>query len=181
MLGLAADIGAIKRFAKDDNTLYLLETDSSFTPLTDGDGLTWVVMGAMKGTKIDPVIDEFIDKGDGGKRTIHEETTESIEVTTTAMQRDLQTRLLPFNVKGRFFQIAVKGNDNLGGSQEAWVFCGKVSEGFSYEIGGEAQFTGLKIVTLNNAAAVTVTLPTQIVAANTLTISANSMWSTGNF
>ena len=37
-LGLSPQTDKIKRFAKDDNTIYVKETDSSFAPLTDGDG-----------------------------------------------------------------------------------------------------------------------------------------------
>jgi hypothetical protein len=176
-LGLTAQRDMIKRFAKDDNTIYVKETDASFTPLTSGDGLVWTCLGTMKGTRIESAIDEFKDKGDGGKVTVFEETVEQFVITTTAMQRDKATRELPINVKDKFYMIAVKGQQ-LGTSVEAHALVGRISQAFAYDLGGDGQLTGLKIVTLNNAASVDVELPTEIAASTTITIPAGQMWAT---
>jgi hypothetical protein len=176
-LGLSTQRDKIKRFAKDDNTIYVKECDSTFTPLTSDDGLIWICLGTMKGTRLESSVDEFKDKGDGGKVTVFEETVEQFVITTTAMQRDLATRQLPVNVKDRFYLIAVKGQQ-LGSSVEAHALVGRISQAFSYELGGEAQLTGLKIVTLNNPAAVDVELPTEIAASTTIQIPAGQMWAT---
>lgn len=176
-IGITTQRDKIKRFAKDDNTIYVKETDSTFTPLPDGDGLVWTCLGTMKGTRLEPAIDEFKDKGDGGKVTVFEETVEQIIINTTAMQRDKATRQLPVNVKDRFYLIAVKGQQ-LGTSVEAHVLAGRISQAFAYDLGGEGQLTGLKIVTMNNATSIDVDLPTEIAASASITIPAGQMWAT---
>ncbi len=176
-LGVSSQRDKIKRFSKDDNTLYVKETDSTFTPLSTGDGMQWICLGTMKGTRLESSVDEFKDKGDGGKMTVHEETIEQYTISTTAMQRDKATRQLPLNSKDRFYLIAVKGQQ-LGTAVEAHALTGKISQSFSYELGGDAQLTGLKIVTINNPAAVTVDLPTDIAATASIVIPAGQMWAT---
>lgn len=175
-LGITASVANIKRFAKDDNTLYVKETDSAFSPLTTGDGTIWVCLGTMKGTKLDPQIDEYKDKGDGGKITVFEETIEQFVISTTAMQREKATRQLPVNVKDKYYLIAVKGQ-TVGTKQEAHLLCGRISQAFSYPIGEVGQMEGLKIVTMNNTATLTATLPTEI-GTGTITIPAGQMWAT---
>ncbi|MAT39249.1 MAG: hypothetical protein CL946_06570 [Ectothiorhodospiraceae bacterium] len=176
-LGLSPQTDKIKRFAKDDNTIYVKETDSSFAPLTDGDGTQWICIGTMKGTQLEAAIDEFKDKGDSGKVSVFEETIEQFVISTTAMQRDKNTRQLPVNVKDRFYQIAVKGQQ-LGTQTEAHALVGRISQAFTYALGGEGQLTNVKLVTLHNASSIAVTLPTEIAASSTITIPLGQMWAT---
>jgi len=177
-LGTGASVSSIKRFAKNDNTIYLKETDSAFTPLTTGDGTVWTLLGTMKGTTLAPMIDEFRDKGDGGKVTVLDPLIEAYKITTTAMQRDKPTRQMHLNTYGKFYQIAAQGQ-TLGTQTEVHVLCGVVKQGFSYAMGGEGQFTGIEIETLNNVATISVTLPTAIATA-TISIPASQMSATDN-
>lgn len=177
LLGLSADISKIKRFAKNDNTIYVKECNSSGVVLTAaGSDSVWVCLGTLKGSQIEPITDTFIDKGDSGKRTVYDETVEAYEVTTTLMQRDENSRMVEINSAGKYYQIAIKGA-TLGASQEVWAGFGKFSLKWGpYVFGGEGQITNMKLVTLSNAATVTVVLDSLVLTATaTLVIPPNQM------
>lgn len=173
-VGTSPDTAQIKRFCDDDNTLFVKETDSSFTPLTTGDGTIWTEIGTMKGTTVENNLDEFSDQGDGGKDTVFEETVQNYTVNTTAMQRDKATHELHVNTADKYYQLAVKGK-TIGTQTEVHVLCGKFSKKFGpYAIGGDA-YLPLSFRTLNNTASIDVDIPTAIATA-TVTIPQNQMW-----
>ncbi len=158
----------IRRFAKDDNVLFLRECDENFKPLED----PWGKLGTMKGTRLEQSVDTFKDKS--GPTVVIEETTEAFVITTTVMRRDTKEVGLPVNIKDRFFLFAVVGQQ-LGVGVEVHVLVGRVLQAFQYELGGEAMLTGLKIVTTNNPAPVDVELPEEI-TNQSVRIPAGMMW-----
>ena len=172
-LGTAVNLAEINRFAKSNNPIYLKETDSAGSPLTTGDGTQWVCIGTTKNSTFDPVVDEFTDKGDGGTRVVKKDILEALELSTVLMQRGVNSRNFTLNASDKYYQYAI-GGATIGTLTEIWAGWGVVSKKFGpYPIGGDGQIQGIKISTIANAAAITVTLPTALVTG-TVTIAAGA-------
>jgi len=177
-IAITNNLDAIKRYAESDYPLQAKECDSSGSPLTTGDGTQWNTTGAVKDLDLKQLIDEFKDKGASGNVIQHEVKIEQYELPFTQHQRDANSRLLSINAEGKYYQFAVQGA-TLGTQTEHHVLFGKIMPGFSYPLSGEGKMSGLKIVTISNAAAITVTLPTSF-ATGTITIAARKMWNTAD-
>lgn len=164
-----------KRFAESDYLVKVKECDSDGSPLTDGDGTQWSSIGACKDIDIKELLDEYKDKGASGKISQDEETVEQYEVPLTLMQRDAQSRNLTKNARGRYYQVAIQGV-TVGTETEYHVFgIARIKGPFSYGPGQEGKISGIKLVSVYNEAAISVTLPTDWVTG-TITVSAGDMW-----
>ena len=177
-IGITNDRTVQKRYAKDDYLVMVKETDSDGSPLTSGDGTQWNTIGAIKEPVLTEVPDEFKDKGASGVVSTHEIKVEQNELSLTLMQRDAASRKLTTNALDKYYQIAIQGA-TLGTQTEYHAMWGKIMPGATYNIGGDGQLSGIKIVTISNSAAITVTLPTSWTTGS-LTLAAGSPWNTND-
>lgn len=175
-IAITDNLETLKRFVETDFPLRARECDANGSPLTTGDGTQFVSLGAIKQLDLNEILDEFKDKGASGNVVQHEAKVEQYELPVTLHQRDKQSRLLTRNAEGKYYQFAVHGA-TLGTQTEFHVAFGKIMPGFQYPMTGEGKLSGIKIVTISNTAAISVTLPTDW-ATGTITIAARKMWNT---
>jgi len=174
----------IKRFAGADLVIYVKQVTAAGAAITTGDGTMWQCIGKTKSTKIDVDVDTYEAIGDAGKVTTIEETVKSIKVTTTVMNRDAAVRNIPVNAAGNYYLACVVGRTGLTDSAgtttvaETWTMFGKINQGFSVDLGGTGEISGITLQSLNNASTIVVTpLPTGAgFTTTTVTIAANAMY-----
>jgi len=118
-------------------------------------------------------VNNFTQVDDTNADVVNEDALKTYEITTTMLQRNAASRNFTENAQGKFYQCVAQGAE-IGTLTEFWAFaiC-KVGLGFTYKV-NTGQIEGVKISTISNSAAITVTPPTTL-TAGTLTINAGAM------